>query len=70
MKKALLDMLICPNCLPEEHRLQETISEARKEDIIEGTLRCSQCSSMYPIQNGMAFLNPNHPAAFPDPEPV
>ena len=46
MKKALLDMLICPNCLPEEQRLQETITEARKDDIVEGTLRCSQCSSI------------------------
>ena len=28
MKKALLDMLICPGCLPEENRLQETFVEA------------------------------------------
>ena len=39
MKKALLDMLICPNCLPEVHRLQETMTEVRKDDIVEGTLR-------------------------------
>jgi uncharacterized protein YbaR (Trm112 family) len=62
MKKALLDMLICPNCLPEEQRLYETITEVRKDDIVEGTLRCSQCSSIYPIKEGLAFLNPNHPA--------
>ena len=46
MKKALLDMLICPNCLPEEQRLRETMIDARKDDIVEGTLRCSQCSSI------------------------
>jgi len=63
MKKALIDMLICPRCLPEENRLQDTISEAFKEEITEGTLKCSQCSSVYPIQNGIAFLNPNHSEA-------
>jgi len=62
MKKALLDMLICPNCVPEEQRLRETITEARKDEIVEGTLQCSQCSSIYPIKEGLAFLNPNHPA--------
>jgi len=36
MKKALIDMLICPRCLPEENRLQETISEACKEEITGG----------------------------------
>jgi uncharacterized protein YbaR (Trm112 family) len=63
MKKALLDMLICPGCLPEENRLQETISEAFKEEITEGTLTCSRCRSVYPIQQGMAFLNPEPSAA-------
>ena len=60
MKKILLDMLICPRCLPEEHRLQETIVQAFQEDITEGTLQCSRCGFVYPIQEGIAFLNPNH----------
>ena len=63
MKKALLDLLICPGCLPEENRLQETIVEADTEEIIEGTLTCSRCRSVYPIQNGIAFLNPEPSAA-------
>lgn len=58
MKKVLLDMLICPRCLPWEYPLKETISQATKEDITEGMLQCSRCHSVYPIQNGLAFLNP------------
>ncbi len=34
MKKILLDLLICPRCLPEEQRLQENIAEASAGDII------------------------------------
>jgi hypothetical protein len=39
MKKVLLDILICPNCPPEAHHIQETMTEVRKDDIVEGTLR-------------------------------
>jgi uncharacterized protein YbaR (Trm112 family) len=60
VKKALLDLLICPRCLPEERRLQEIISEAFKEEIAEGALRCSQCNAMYPIQKGIALLDPHY----------
>jgi uncharacterized protein YbaR (Trm112 family) len=63
MKKVLLDLLICPRCLPEEHRLQENIAEASLGDIIEGTLICSRCHSLYPIKQGIAFLDPNHSEA-------
>ncbi len=64
MKKALLDLLICPRCLPEEHGLQETMAEADNEDIIEGTLKCKECGAMYPIQQGLAFLDPERREAF------
>jgi uncharacterized protein YbaR (Trm112 family) len=59
MKKALLDLLICPRCLPEEYRLQETIVKGSRDDIVEGTLRCSRCNFEYLIQHGMAFLDPS-----------
>jgi len=65
MKKVLLDFLICPRCLPEEHRLQESITEASGGDIIEGKLTCSRCQAFYPIKQGIAFLDPNHPEGPP-----
>jgi uncharacterized protein YbaR (Trm112 family) len=63
MKKILLDFLICPRCLPDEHRLQESIAEASGGDIIEGKLTCSRCQAFYPIKQGIAFLDPNHSEA-------
>jgi len=63
MKKVLLDLLICPRCLPEEYPLQEAIADASQVDIIEGTLTCSRCKSIYPIQRGIAFLDSNRSGA-------
>ncbi|MFZ2087262.1 MAG: methyltransferase domain-containing protein [Desulfobaccales bacterium] len=60
MKKVLLDLLICPRCLPEELSLQEAITKADNEDIMEGSLTCPKCEAVYPIQQGLAFLDPEH----------
>jgi uncharacterized protein YbaR (Trm112 family) len=60
VKKTLLDMLVCPSCLPDEHRVKATIIESSQEDIVEGTLKCEDCGAVYPIQQGLAFLDPNH----------
>ncbi len=59
MKKALLEMLICPLCLPEENRFNATILEVSIDDIVEGVLRCEKCGKGYPIHRGTAFLDPN-----------
>ncbi len=59
MKKTLLDLLICPACLPEESRLQETVLEERQGDIVAGSLKCSRCRRDYPIDEGVAFLCPD-----------
>jgi SAM-dependent methyltransferase len=58
MKKVLLEILICPLCLPEEHRLKENVMRIQKDDIIEGYLTCGRCGSAYPIQSGIAYLEP------------
>jgi uncharacterized protein YbaR (Trm112 family) len=63
MKKVLLDMLICPLCLPEEHPFREINSEASRKEILEGTLRCKNCRRDYPIRDGVAFLSPNRSEA-------
>jgi uncharacterized protein YbaR (Trm112 family) len=60
MKRTLLEMLICPSCLPEEHRFREKVLKSSREDLLEGTLQCEQCGSEYRIQDGIAFLDPHH----------
>jgi SAM-dependent methyltransferase/uncharacterized protein YbaR (Trm112 family) len=58
MKDLLVDFLICPSCLPVEEKLRCTISEKDGEDILTGSLHCSQCNNNYPIQEGVAILLP------------
>lgn len=58
MKTYLLDTLICPACLPKEHRLRETIIAGDRNDIGTGLLACGHCGRDYPIQDGIAFLDP------------
>ncbi len=58
MKKQLLELLICPNCLPQEHSLTADILEQQGGDIETGTLKCPHCGSLYPIIDGLALLDP------------
>ncbi len=58
MKKLVLEILICPACLPDENRLTTEIIEEQDEDILSGSLTCRQCGKVYPITNGIAFLDP------------
>uniref|UniRef100_A0A7V4GA78 Methyltransferase domain-containing protein n=1 Tax=Desulfobacca acetoxidans TaxID=60893 RepID=A0A7V4GA78_9BACT len=60
MHQALLDLLICPRCLPGEQPLKATLAAVEGEDILEGMLGCAHCGTHYPIQEGIAFLDP-HP---------
>jgi uncharacterized protein YbaR (Trm112 family) len=61
MKKLLIDILICPACLPDENRLTTEIIEEQDEDIFSGSLTCRQCGKVYPIRNGIALLDPAFP---------
>ncbi len=58
MKKLLLNMLICPACLPDEAALDSRAIDEQGEDILEGSLSCPQCGNIYPIRDGIAFLDP------------
>ena len=58
MRKALLDILVCPFCLPEEKPLEPSIQAERSGDIIEGALFCPRCKKSYSIKSGVAFLDP------------
>lgn len=58
MKKAIMEMLVCPACLPDENKLSGTIQREQGDDIFEGSLTCRKCGKVYAIRNGMAFLDP------------
>ncbi len=60
MKRYLLDLLVCPNCLPEEIPFgKPTIKQEEEGDIIFGELICPKCSNRYPIKNGIAIICPD-----------
>ncbi|HOP46913.1 MAG TPA: methyltransferase domain-containing protein [Desulfobacteraceae bacterium] len=59
MNKRLLEILICPRCLPDEIQLAEKITDIKGNDIINGELRCPGCGKIYFIENGIADLAPN-----------
>jgi SAM-dependent methyltransferase len=58
MNRLLTDILICPACLPCETPLRCQAFEISAEDILVGTLRCTQCGSVFPIEDGIADLAP------------
>ena len=58
MKSLLIDLLICPTCLPLEVELVCQIEERDGDDILTGFLKCEECGTRYPIQEGMASLLP------------
>lgn len=58
MKKQLLELLVCPRCLPCEHSLVADITSMTDGDIETGTLKCPQCAALFPIHEGIALLDP------------
>ncbi|MDY0187092.1 MAG: methyltransferase domain-containing protein [Syntrophus sp. (in: bacteria)] len=58
MKKKLVELLICPHCLPEEYALSADILQESDGDIETGTLKCPHCAARFPITEGVALLDP------------
>lgn len=58
MKKSLLDLIICPQCLPDEYPFVVDIGLEHGDDIETGTLNCPQCGTRFPIVEGVALLDP------------
>ena len=58
MKAHLLELLVCPRCLPAEASLSAGILDERMGDITTGSLHCPQCGALYPIIDGIALLDP------------
>lgn len=59
MRQFLMEFLVCPSCLPEEHALHEKIASRNGDDVISGSLICPNCGKAFPIRDGVAFLHPN-----------
>lgn len=58
MHRQLLDLLICPACLPEERPLKAHIRETRAGDVHTAELTCPGCRQDYRVDHGMACLLP------------
>jgi len=67
MKQDLLDLLICPTCLPREIQLSCRVDEKAGEDIQSGCLECKECGFKYPIRSGVARLVPSNRNRIPSP---
>jgi SAM-dependent methyltransferase len=58
LKQRLLAYLVCPSC---EAPLDLSVAETEGDEIIEGELRCTSCSSAFPITSGIPrFANLEH----------
>lgn len=59
MKKQLLELIICPHCLPHEYSLVADILQEQGGDIETGALKCPHCGALFPIIDGVAMLDPH-----------
>lgn len=58
MDSKLLDLLICPACLPAEKPLRPAALTQAGGDVQAGRLECPACNRHYPIEKGVAILLP------------
>jgi len=63
MKKHLLELLVCPKCLPKEFPLSIDVLVETHNDIETGALICPSCRCSYPIIEGIANLDPMYEPA-------
>jgi len=55
MKEDLMDILCCPL---DKHDLELEVDERDDEEILSGSLVCTECGETYPIEDGIPNLLP------------
>ena len=55
MKESLMDIICCPL---DKHDLELDVDERDGEEILGGTLTCTDCGETYPIEDGIPNLLP------------
>jgi len=70
MQRRLLELLICPRCLPAEKPLRATLRDLRDGDVVAATLTCTSCAAAYPVRDGIAELlaAPHHADQYATPQ--
>jgi SAM-dependent methyltransferase len=63
MRKLLLELLVCPSCLPREARLRAAAVVEGGWGIESAVLECPACGSEYPVKEGTPYLFPELTAA-------
>ena len=55
VNEELMDIVCCP---VDKAELELEVEDREGEEIIEGTLTCSECGAVYPIEDGIPNLLP------------
>lgn len=55
MKESLMDIICCPM---DKHDLDLEIDAQDEDEVLEGTLVCTECAERYPIEDGIPNLLP------------
>jgi len=55
MKESLMEIICCPL---DKHDLELAIEAQDGDEVLEGTLTCTECGESYPIEDGIPNLLP------------
>jgi len=55
MKESLMDVVCCPL---DKADLELSVEDREDDEILAGTLTCTECGEQYPIENGIPNLLP------------
>ncbi len=55
MRKDMMEILVCPVC---KGTLTLSVDKEENDEVVDGSLECSQCSEIYPIKDSIPNLLP------------